>query len=67
MMIWILFIQVCFVPSMFVIGPVILEKIFKKCQSIFTAYWYLPFVRDMVLHLNKLKSPHTRMHGAKFG
>ena len=56
---WIPFTQLgCIVTRLVVIGPVVLEKIFKFCivdvLSLFRNY--LPLEKDRALHLNKLES-----------
>ena len=43
-------------PSLVLIGPVVLEKIFKWTHPIFTFCDYLPFEADLALYLNKLES-----------
>ena len=46
------------------IGSVVLEKkIFLKLSI----YYYLPFEKDVALHLKKLESLHPRILCAKFG
>ena len=47
----------CFVPSLFEIGPVILEeKSFKFLWCIFSIFYYLSLEKGVALYLNKLES-----------
>ena len=55
---WIPYTQGCFVPRLFEIGPVVLEKkIFKFCQCILLFRKYLLLEKGRGLHLIKLESP----------
>ena len=45
--------------SLVEIGPVVLEKIFKFRQYIFTLLLLSPLEKGRVLYLNKLESPLT--------
>ena len=58
--IWVSFSQECFVPSLFNIGSLVLDKkIFKFYQYIFAICNYLPFEEGVALRL--LKSTYTMM------
>ena len=54
---WIPFSKGCYLPSLIELGPVVLEKIFKFCQCIFTISWLSPLEKGLALHLNKFESP----------
>ena len=44
-------------PSLVEIDPVVLEKIFKFLQCIFTTLYLSPPGKGVALHLSKLQSP----------
>ena len=67
---WIPFKQGCFVPKLFEIGPVVLEKkIFKVCQyCVFLLFsYYLPLEKGVALYQANLNPLQTRISCAQFG
>ena len=57
-----------FVPSLVEIGPVVLEKKIFKVANLFLLFPnYLPFGKDVALHLSKIESPSPRNTCVKFG
>ena len=60
---WVLFTLGCFVPSLIEIEPVVLEKIFKFRQYVFTILLLSPFWKED-WNSNSL---HPRMHWSRFG
>ena len=56
---WIPYTRICIVPSLVENGQVVLKKkIFKNIFNIILQfYYYLPLVKSVVIHFNKLESP----------
>ena len=66
--IWISFTQECFVPSLFEVGPVVLEKKILKVFNVFLLFPnYLPLKKGVALHAKNFFSFQPRMLCAKFG